>query len=223
MTTDVSVELVSFNLCPFVQRSVITLEEKGVPYRTTSIDLANKPEWFLAISPTGKVPVLRVGEIVLFESAIINEYLDETVPGKRLHPEDPLTRAHHRGWIELASTLFGDLYRLQIAEDEAAARDAAHKAVEKLVKVQGQLQGPYFSGADFALVDGSFAPGLLRLQWCDELAPELNLFDSVPRVREWTSALLERPSVQRSIFAGMQQTFVAWLERRRAWLATKSP
>ena len=73
--------LISFDICPFVQRSVITLEEKGVKYNIKYIELENKPDWFLAISPFGKVPVLQVNDKVLFESAVINEYLDETVPG----------------------------------------------------------------------------------------------------------------------------------------------
>ena len=88
-------ELISFKLCPFVHRAVIMLREKGVGFDTTYIDLGDKPEWFLRISPLGKVPVLRVADVVLFESAIINEYLDETHP-PALHPQDPERRAHNR-------------------------------------------------------------------------------------------------------------------------------
>lgn len=67
-----AIELISFKTCPFVQRSVITLKEKGIDFKTTYIDLAEKPAWFLAISPLGKVPVLKIGDEVLFESAVIN-------------------------------------------------------------------------------------------------------------------------------------------------------
>ena len=90
-------KLISFKLCPFVQRSIITLLEKGVGYEIEHIDLSNKPQWFLDISPFGKVPVLVVDDdVVLFESAVINEFLDETAPGRRLHPDDPL-RPEPRG------------------------------------------------------------------------------------------------------------------------------
>jgi glutathione S-transferase len=97
-------ELVSFDLCPFVQRSVIVLREKGIDFDITYIDLADPPGWFRDISPLGKVPLLRVGEEVLFESAVIMEYLDEITPPP-LQPADPLLRAKNRAWSEFASGL----------------------------------------------------------------------------------------------------------------------
>ena len=89
-------KLISHKLCPYVQRAVIALAEKGVPFERIDIDLANKPEWFLKISPLGKVPVLVVaterGEVALFESNVICEYIEETQAGRGLHPADPLAR-----------------------------------------------------------------------------------------------------------------------------------
>ena len=93
-------ELISTKRCPFVQRSVITLKHKGIDHRMTFVDSDDPPEWFKAVSPLGKVPVLRVdGDAVIFESAVINEFLDDITPGQ-LHPEDPLTRATNKSWIE---------------------------------------------------------------------------------------------------------------------------
>ncbi len=83
-------KLVSFDVCPYVQRSVITLQEKGVPYEIEYIDLNNKPEWFMQLSPLGKVPILIVEDTVIFESSTINEYLDEIAPGRKLQPSEPL-------------------------------------------------------------------------------------------------------------------------------------
>lgn len=80
--------LISHTLCPYVQRAVIALTEKGVPFKRIDIDLANKPDWFKALSPLGKTPVLQVGETAIFESAVILEYLEETQPHP-LHPSDP--------------------------------------------------------------------------------------------------------------------------------------
>ncbi|RVK64633.1 glutathione S-transferase family protein, partial [Sinorhizobium meliloti] len=86
--------LISHHLCPYVQRAAIALHEKGVPFERVDIDLANKPDWFLKISPLGKVPLLRIsqdgGEAILFESTVICEYLEETQAGPKLHPADPL-------------------------------------------------------------------------------------------------------------------------------------
>ena len=97
-------ELISFELCPYVQRAIIVLTEKGVAHKRTYIDLADKPDWFREISPLSKVPAMRVGKVVLFESAVICEYIDEVTPGS-LHPVDPVRRAKHRSWIEFGSSI----------------------------------------------------------------------------------------------------------------------
>src|ERR1700716_4669276 len=96
----VPLKLISHKLCPYVQRAVIALTEKGVAFERIDIDLANKPDWFLKISPLGKTPVLQVSDTAIFESAVILEYLEETQP-KPLHPGEPLKGAEHRAWIEL--------------------------------------------------------------------------------------------------------------------------
>ncbi len=83
--------LVSFDLCPYVQRAAIALNEKGVEFERINVDLADKPEWFLAISPLGKVPLLKIGDDVIFESGVIVEYLEDT-RAPALHPTDPLQR-----------------------------------------------------------------------------------------------------------------------------------
>src|SRR2546430_8165637 len=107
--------LISHDLCPYVQRAVIALDEKGVPFDRVFIDLADKPDWFLAISPLGKVPLLRVGhDDVIFESAVILEYLEETQPNP-LYPADPLARARHRAMIEFGSAILSDIWGLEIA------------------------------------------------------------------------------------------------------------
>src|SRR5260370_6869549 len=101
-------KLISHKLCPYVQRAVIALTEKGVAFERIDIDLANKPDWFLTISPLGKTPVLGVGDTAIFESAVILEYLEETQP-KPLHPADALASAAHRAWIEFGSPVLPDI------------------------------------------------------------------------------------------------------------------
>src|SRR5712672_1647565 len=112
-------KLISHKLCPYVQRAVIALTEKGVAFERVDIDLANKPGWFLAISPLDKTPVLQVGVTAIFESVVILEYLEETET-KPLHPADPLRRAEHRGWIEFGSSVLNDIAGFYAAKDEAA-------------------------------------------------------------------------------------------------------
>jgi glutathione S-transferase len=206
-------QLVSFNLCPYVQRSAIALEEKAVPYTIDYIDLSAKPQWFLDLSPLGKVPLLRVGDRVLFESAVINEFIDETAGGPRLHPEDPLERAYDRAWIEFTSVALADCYRLMLAADQTLLLEQGEKVREKLARFERELKtGPYFHEERFSLVDCAVAPLLQRLQWCEAIAPELALFDATPKTLAWSDSLLERPSVQRSTIPEIREVFMEYLQ-----------
>ena len=191
-------KLVSFKLCPFVQRSVITLEEKQVDYDITFIDLANKPDWFLAISPFGKVPVLEVGDTVIFESAVINEFLDET-HGPSLHPQSALWRAHNRAWIEFGSDLIMTQYRMHQSEDEESFKRHLKAVQEKLSRLEGQLgEGPYFNGAAFSLVDSAYAPLFMRFDLAKGLS-DLDFYEGFPKTAAWARALAARRSVQNSV------------------------
>ena len=111
--------LISHRLCPYVQRAVIALTEKSTRFERVDVDLANKPDWFKAISPLGKTPVLKVDNRAIFESAVILEYLEDTQPHP-LHPADPLRRAEHRSWIEFGSSILNDIWGLYAALDASA-------------------------------------------------------------------------------------------------------
>ena len=226
--TDKTYKLVSFKLCPFVQRAVITLQEKGVPYDIEYIDLKNKPDWFLELSPLGKVPILTIGDHVLFESAVINEFIDETAGETRLMPEDPILRARHRAWISVVSEVLGGLFKVQHAGDREAALKFARGVRHTLSLFEDELgDGPFFAGEAFSLVDATMAPALQRAAWCEEIAPELDLFSAAPRVAAWRDALLKRPAVQNSTVPDIRELFRAYVADMKgrddepAWLGTK--
>lgn len=156
--------LVSHHLCPYVQRAAIALREKGVAFKRVVVDLSDKPDWFVAASPLGKVPLLRVPrpggpDAVLFESAAICEYIEETEDGPKLHPADPIARAQHRAWMEFGSAVLVDLWGLETTGD-AAVYDTKRKAIAaKLATVEMALgAGPYFAGERFSRVDAVFGP-----------------------------------------------------------------
>jgi len=210
-------ELISFKLCPYVHRSVIMLTEKGVECETTYVDLSNKPSWFLKISPLGKVPVLRVGDVILFESAIINEYLDETHP-PALHPQDPLRRAHNRAWIEFGASLLKSRFGLMTAADKAGFETGKAQVKEGLSRLEAQLDaGPYFNGAEFSLVDAAYAPLLIRLAVM-EAECGLGLFDDVPRVEAWHRTLMEYSAVKASLFPGFMEEMAAYIRGRKGYI-----
>ncbi|MDU6138825.1 glutathione S-transferase family protein, partial [Bradyrhizobium sp.] len=138
-----TLKLISHKLCPYVQRAVIALKEKGVAFERIDIDLANKPDWFLKLSPLGKVPVLVVrsaeSEVALFESNVICEYIEETQAGARLHPADPLTRAQHRAWMEFGSAILGDLWGLETTQDAATFAAKRDALAAKFARVEAAL------------------------------------------------------------------------------------
>jgi glutathione S-transferase len=193
-----------------VQRAVVLLNEKTVDFTVTYIDLKNKPDWFLRLSPLGKVPVLKVEDAVLFESLVICEYLDETNPPS-LHPADPLRRAVNRAWGEFSGELLVDLYRLSLAPEAGEMETHRQAAREKLERLQGVLSGgPFFNGPDFALVDAAFAPAFLRIALLHELHP-LDLLDGLAGVQRWSAALLARKSVQESVVPEFAELFRKYL------------
>jgi glutathione S-transferase len=153
-----SLKLISHKLCPYVQRAVIALAEKGVPFERIDIDLANKPDWFLKISPLGKTPVLLVGDVAIFESAVILEYLEET-QSTPLHPADALKRAEHRGWIEFGSAALNDIAGFYAAKDEASFKAKIAQLEQKFTRLEARVAAaPWFDGENFSLVDAVFGP-----------------------------------------------------------------
>jgi glutathione S-transferase len=215
-------KLISHKLCPYVQRAVIALTEKGVPFERIDIDLANKPGWFLKISPLGKVPVLVVttdqGEVALFESNVICEYIEETQAGIKLHPSDALKRAEHRAWMEFGSAILGDLWGLETTTDPAVFESKRQALSAKFARVEAALgAGPFFAGAQFSLVDAVFAPIFRYFDVFDELA-ELGIFRDLPKVRAWRAELAKRPSVRTAVSADYPQLLRAFLARHDAHL-----
>src|SRR5205085_9210291 len=165
--------LVSFKTCPWVQRSAIILKEKNTPFEFRLIESDNRPDWFLAISPHKKVPVLQIDKgSVLFESNAINEYLDETV-SPQLHPKDPIQRAINRAWTDYVPSFASSVTGCAYAATEDDYRKAVAKipeAFERLEKaLEKQGSGPFFNGARYSLVDAAYAPFLQRYLFLDRI------------------------------------------------------
>lgn len=186
--------LVSHALCPYVQRAAVVLAEKGLPFERRDIDLANKPAWFLAVSPLGKTPVLLVDGAPIFESAVICEYLEDTAL-PRLHPLAAMQRAQHRAWMEFGSALLNTIGAFYNAPDEAALQARAADIRSRLGQVEAELgDGPYFAGHAFGMVDAAFAPVFRYFDTFDRIA-DFGFWSGMPKVQRWREALAVRPSV----------------------------
>ena len=200
------------------------MRAKDVEFEVTFVNLREKPDWFLEISPHGKVPVLKVDDEVLFESNAIAEFLDETVP-PRLHPEDPVQRARNRAWTDYVPTFSSALsgvYYTKTREDMEAGLANAPVAVDRLEKaIAGQRgnDGPYFNGPDLSLVDAAYAPFLQRFLIADGFL-NTSLLDGFPLVRAWTDALLSNEIVTGAVAPNFLEEFYGNLRRREFYVAT---
>ena len=211
-------KLISHKLCPYVQRAVIALTEKGVAFERVDIDLAAKPDWFLKLSPLGKTPVLLVGEVPIFESAVILEYLEETQAGP-LHPADPLQRAEHRGWIEYGSAVLNDIAGLYSAPDEAAFTAKVSQLEARFARLEARLvAAPWFDGEQFALVDAVFAPVFRYFDVFDTIG-NFGILAGKPKLARWRDRLAVRPSVRSAVGADYPALLREFINRRNSWLS----
>ena len=196
---------------------MIVLRTKKVDFEVTYINLREKPDWFLKISPHGKVPVLNVGDDVLFESNAIAEFLDETV-SPQLHPTDAIKRARNRAWTDFVPDFSKGLsaaYRRDTVEEMEEGRADAEKVLAKLedaIKNERGNDGPYFNGNTLCLVDAAYAPFLQRFMIA-EAKLNTGLLDVFPLVRAWTEALLSTDLVTGSVAETFVPEFKASMTR----------
>ena len=212
------IELISFNLCPFVQRSVITLLKKGIDFKITYIDLANPPEWFLDISPLAKVPVVRYGDEVLFESAVINEFLDEITPDS-IMPVGALDKAKDRAWIEYSSQLIVDQYLLSVADNSADFEKHRESLIDKLQRLEDIVEdNGFLNGGSFSLVDTALAPVFTRF---DIMARSFSqdLISSFPKLSALSHRLLDLEFVQKSVVDNFENIYIKYLKTNNSFLA----
>jgi len=210
--------LVSHHLCPYVQRAAIALHEKDVAYDRVYVDLANKPDWFKALSPLGKTPVLQVGETAIFESAVILEYLEDTQLNP-LHPKDPLRRAEHRSLIELGSAILNDIWGLYSAPEAVAFMVKQKQLTERFTWLERRLVAePWFDGESFSLVDAVFAPVFRYFDAFDRIG-RLGVLDGLSKLARWRQALAARPSVIAAVTEDYQERLWRFLLARNSHLS----
>jgi glutathione S-transferase len=196
-----------------VQRAAISLSEKSVAFERIDVDLANKPDWFLAMSPLGKTPALDVDGTAIFESAVILEYLEDTQLNP-LHPAEPLKRAEHRSWIEFSSAILNDIAGLYNAPDEEQFAAKARALDNKFRQLERRRRaGPYFDGTRFSLVDAVFGPVFRYFDVFDAIG-DFNVLADKPSVALWRKALAERPSVRAAVSPDYPRDLEGFLKAR---------
>jgi len=212
-------ELISFKLCPFVQRAVIVLKQKNIDFDITYIDLKNPPEWFKAISPLEQVPVLKVGDEVLFESSVIQEYVDEITPPS-LQPNDPLIKAKNRAWISFGGDILMAMHAMTMQKDELASNEKRDVVLQKLQQLEAAHSGgAYFNGETFNMIDAAYAPMFMRMDFIKKLTA-IDLLADTPKLANWSQHLLAMDSVQQSVVPELPKMYQAMVKHMDGYVAT---
>ncbi len=197
-----AMELFTARVCPYAHRTRLALLEKGLSFEHIEEDLKNKTERFLKVSPYGKVPALVQDGQTLYESLIINEYLDEAFPEPRLMPADPVLRAKARIWIHYCDAYFtSDFYAVIQNKDRATDDELKDKLNARLRVAEeegfGELSdaGPYWLGAEVSLVDLAWYPFFERLPaWTHYRG--FRIPDDCPKIAAWAEAMGARASAR---------------------------
>ncbi|BBD63759.1 glutathione S-transferase-like protein [Nostoc commune NIES-4072] len=182
----------------FSQRTRVVLLEKGIDFTAIEIDLQNKPDGYTQISHYGKVPAIKHGDVVIYESAIINEYLDEVFPEPPLLPRDPAAKAIARIWIDYANTRFVPAFNKFLrGKDSQEQEQGRREFTEALLYIEqeGLGKGDYLLGDQFSLVDISFYPWFERLPLLEHFR-KFTLPAETPRLQTWWNLVGDRSSIQ---------------------------
>lgn len=213
-----SLKVISFKICPFVQRSIITLNHTGYDYAVEYIDLANPPAWFKEISPLGKVPVVVVDDKeVIFESAVINEYVNEITEAQLL-PSDPLAKAQQRAWIEYTSNLISKQFQTLAAQDESGFNEKSDELIQGIMRLADVVEGPFAYGEKLSLLDTTIAPIFMRINLVDRLREKFTkACEDNPKIKAWSDQLLALPEVQNSVPEDFKERFTLFFKNKESY------
>jgi glutathione S-transferase len=199
------IELFSFEACPFAQRTRMMMIEKGIDCSLTEVDLYNKPDWWKELSPHGKVPLIRHNGEIVYESRIINEYLEDVFPDPPLLPKNSQRRALARIWIDYCDTYFLPALHKLIGDrhDEDKQRENRAAVAEKFLFIENEGlkklgRGPFFMGEEITLVDLQFMPFIERFPCYEELWGA-DIPDECSRLREWIKSMEQRESHRKTV------------------------
>ena len=197
------IQFITAEVCPFAQRSLIALLEKSIAHEHIEVDLRAKPDWFDEVSPYSKVPVLRHGEVRVYESSIINEYLEDAFPDPPLMPSDAAARARARVWIDFDNVKFVPaFYKVLLSDDQARRAELTETILDALKFIEREALatrngGAYWLGSDLSLADVAIYPHMERLAVLQEYRG-IAVPGECGRLREWLGAMAERASVQKT-------------------------
>ena len=199
------IKIYSSARCPYAQRTRMLMIEKEIPFELTEVDLRSKPDWFLAVSPYGKVPVIVDDGQTIYESAIINEYLDEKYKNVPMMPKEPVERAKARIWMDYCTNKYLILSRKLLLDNgnEELQIENKKKMKESLLYIEKECfeknaNGPFWLGNNISLVDLHYAPFFERFGAFKELFG-VEWPEECIKISDWWSAIQKRDSYKMTV------------------------
>jgi len=212
-------ELISFKLCPFAQRAIISLNQQNIDFEITYINPMDPPDWFKEISPTGQVPLLKADDQIIFESNVITEFIND-IGAKNSHPEDPIQKANNRSWMAFSSTMFDDLFGMVVG-DEEKFNSSKSALFDKLAKIETiKSNSDFFNGDEFNMIDATFAPIFMRLAWINEFTNSALSLEEFKNLSTWSDTILALDLVKNSVVDGLDDVYYSNIESREGYLST---
>mgnify|MGYP001577612826 CR=1 FL=1 len=212
-------ELISFKLCPFAQRAIISLKQQGIDFEMTYVNPMDPPDWFKEISPTGQVPLLKVDDKIVFESNVITEFIND-IGSKDMHPADVVQKANNRSWMAFSSTLFDDLFGI-VTGDEEKFNTAKTSLFAKLAKLEAAKNNTtFFNGEEFNMIDAALAPLFMRLSWINEFTNNALSLAEFTHLSAWSDAVLALEKVKASVVEDLEDIYCSNIEGRAGHLST---
>ncbi len=202
------IKIVSFKICPFVQRVTALLETKNIPYEIEYISLSDKPQWFLDISPNGQVPLLITDSgAALFESDAIVEYLDE-ISDPLESDISPEQRAIDRAWSYMAAKNYLVQCRAMHSENEDTLKERSAKLKKIFQKAENALEGTtFFKGEKISNIDIAWLPLLHRANIIRNHT-KYDFLADYPKVQAWQKAIMDTGIVEKSVADDFEKAFV---------------
>jgi len=203
-----SLKLYSGWFCPFVQRVLLVLLEKKIPFQYIEVNPYHKPKSLLDLNPRGLVPTLQYDNKPLYESTVICEFLEDAYPAAmKLLPEDPYQRARARIWIDFVTSRIIPSFQRYLQYQSKGPEDTGLFKVRddflshlKQFTEEMNPTGPFFFGKEISLIDLIIAPWAMRLWVFDHFKGGLETGNGATwdRWDVWLSAVKNRESVLRT-------------------------
>lgn len=216
-------ELIGFKICPSVERVSILLNFHKMSCQRKEVNIRNKPAWFKALSPTGKVPILRVDDKrTIFEASVICDFLDD-IASHSLHPDGPVDRAYNRSWIEWCFPFMVDGYKMSLSKDETEFTHHFAAVEQKFAILEKELpDSPFFNGSELSVIDISYAPFFKRFQvLSDYCSLELIKSNVFPKIKKWSDLLLSIDEIKQGFNENFNLELKELLEIKESCLADR--